>query len=67
MLRRMDNQKGFDVFKGLNERRGGGLVAGQGERQRGDRWGRAGLRYLGGRYRVVCYLSTSDQIHLLQG
>lgn len=31
-----------------------------------DRWGGAGLRCPEGGYRVVCYLSTSNQSHLLQ-
>lgn len=40
------------------------LVVGHGG---GGRRDRAGLRCSGGSYRVVCYLSTSDQSHLLQG
>ena len=39
----------------------------QGAGWRGGRRGRAGLRCPGRRCRVVCYLSTSDQSHLLQG
>ncbi|CAB1440400.1 unnamed protein product [Pleuronectes platessa] len=39
----------------------------QGAGWRGGGRGRAGLRCPGRRCRVVCYLSTSDQSHLLQG
>lgn len=39
VLGRMEKQKGLDMFKGLDERGGEGLVAGQGERQRGGQVG----------------------------
>lgn len=63
----MEEQKGLQVFKGLGKVGGGGWWRDNEGGGGGDRLGRAGLRCPGGSYRVVCYLSTSDQSHLLQG
>ena len=52
------------MLKGLGERGGVGWWR---DMEGGGRRDRAGLRCSGGSYGVVCYLSTSDQSHLLQG
>lgn len=62
----MEEQKSLELSKGLGER--GGEVSGETRRGGGQAGqGRAGLRCSGGSNRVVCYLSTSDRSHLLQG